>query len=257
MISRTILVSTLLILALTGFIKAATDHHWWRTKQSAGDGLPQLPAAKDEFARILKKYAGTDSVTDLSGIIHLYDGETSMLKETNSFRCYRSGGKYFWQLSYLQTFCDGKILLQLDTLHKEITVSKNIPAGNGVGFPGQMPAALFNDSAVVHLTGTVEPMGGQRELVLHSDFQPAIRECRLFYDTLDYRIKKEEIEYWKGVVTSGSDANQKIWLAKVDFDYKPGLDPGISQSIASMIRIDNGQVKGIGRYQDYQVNVNF
>jgi hypothetical protein len=147
MTSKRIILFCVLLLALAGFIGAAGNYHWW-TKASALSAR-KLPSPGDEYRKIMEQFNGHDSAIDLSGTIKIYDKEDQeALKETSTFRFIRSGRQYFMQLSYLQTFCNGSVILQLDTVNKLIVLAKAGDADSPMVFQkGGNPGLLFNDTA--------------------------------------------------------------------------------------------------------------
>jgi len=65
---------------------------------------------------------------ELAGTIRVYDGENKYaLKEEKTYHYIRAGRQYYSQLSYLQIFCNGEILLQLDTVNKVVSVIRQQP----------------------------------------------------------------------------------------------------------------------------------
>ena len=261
--SKTILLSVLMFLAIAGVIAATTGRHWWKQPANASaspaPGIGQnLPAAPAEYSRLFQRMQVTDSAMDISGTIHIYDGERDgLLKETKSFRAFRQGRQWYYQLSYLQTWCDGDLVLVLDTLHRQMEVSKPV-AGRGQGpLAANMPSAmLFNDSAQFRISGSVEQDQTERILTLRSDYSPEIKVCRLYYDTASYRLHRTEIEWWKDRV--GRDtAGSNIWLAKLDYVYRPRSTQGIGQEMRSYIVLGPDGIKPADRYSNYHVKVNF
>ena len=263
---KVILLSALMFLVLAGVIASATGRHWWPV-QTAAEGSGQngpaaagqdLPAASSEYDRLRQRFQVTDSAMDISGTIRIYDGERDgLLKEAKPFRAFRRGRQWFSQLSYLQTYCDGELVLVLDTVHRQIEVSKLKPGGSRGPLATNMSAAmLFSDTAQFRLSGSVEQEPGQRILTLRSDLNPEIKVCRVYYDTASYRLHQTEIEWWKDRVgrdTSGSN----IWLARLDYVYRPRSTQDIGREMRRYITPGSDGIKPATGYSDYHVKVNF
>jgi hypothetical protein len=118
------------------------------------------------------------------------------------------------------------------------------------------PALLFSDSANFRLTGTVAPAGEMRQLILHSPIRPDIKEYRLFYDTIGYRLQRAEIEWWKGGRSPQEPGAGKIWLAKMEYDLSSRARPDIRKEIATIVLFRNGEAVPTERYHDYKINSN-
>jgi hypothetical protein len=182
MLSKKLLLLTLLFSATVALIATAAGRHWWKTQKTTGPTVSGQPSIAAEYGKLMSRYREFDSVADLSGTIRIYDGEkNNHLKETRTFRYYRFRNEFYWQLSYLKTFCDGRLVVQLDTMDRVITVSMAAVPGRPGQTAGNMPPALpFNDTTAFGLSGSVAQEGGNRVLSLHSDRYPGIKECRLF-----------------------------------------------------------------------------
>jgi hypothetical protein len=240
------------LLALIGLFAVAGNRYW--RKIPVSEIKKELPAASEEYRRIMERYAGADSNLDLSGNILIYDGENKYsLKERSSFSYIRSGRQYYYRLSRLQTFCDGSTVLQLDTVNKRIIVStaSHSQASND---PGTMPFdRLFSDTARFRINGAVSEQGSERVLRIQSDYNPGMRSYSLRYDTTNYRLLKAEVEWWKTIPLKNGDTN-KIWLAKIDYRYQEPGRLDMDKKIREVISKTDGQVKPSLRYKDYQVN---
>jgi hypothetical protein len=252
---KTLLLSAFLI-PVSGIITAAVWRHLRKTN-FPGVVESVMPAAGTEYGRILERFRGPDSTMDLSGTISIYDGANdNMLKEEKPFRYVRYGNQYLSQLSCLQTFCDGDLVLTVDTLHRRMTVTELGPATRrNADLFGASPAILFSDTSKFRLSGIVEQQQGLRILSLHSDFNPEIRTCRLIYDTLTYRLHRTEVEWWKD--RSGRDTTRgHIWLARVDYRYRSRGSMDIAREIRTFIDVGRTGVKPTARYQGYELRTN-
>jgi hypothetical protein len=256
MTSKNFLFSALL-LVLAGFVAAGADGYWWRTPMPAAASASDLPDPAAEYGRLRQRYQTVDSAMDVSGMIRIYDGEhNGKLKEIQPFRSVRSSRQYYWQIGYLRNWYDGSILLVVDTMHRRMTVSRPVSDNLQSTGPYKMPAdLLFSDTARFRLSGTVEQEQGQRTLTLHSDYNPEIRVCRVYYDTATYRLHRTEIEWWKDL--SGRDtAAGKVWLAKVEYTYcPPRID--ICKEMRTFITVGANGVTPTLPYANFDIKVNF
>lgn len=257
MTSKNLLLSVLLLLVFAGVAALGASGHWWRKPVPATAGVRGLPEPAAEYDRLRQRYQTTDSAMDVSGMIRIYDGERNgELRETQPFRSVRHGGQYYWQISYLRTWYDGSILLVLDTVHRRMTISKSAPHGLSGADPYKMPAdLLFSDTAGFRLSGTVEQQRAERTLTLHSDYNPEIRICRVYYDTATYRLQRTEIEWWKDFAGRDTAAG-KVWLAKVEYTYQPSTI-NITEEIRSYITVGENGVTPAPPYSNFDVKVNY
>ena len=256
---KTILLTGALVLMLAGVIAATTGAGWWkRSVVQAAHGNDDLPGARAEYGRLMKQFRVRDSAMDIWGMIRIYDEEKGgELREARPFRYYRSGFQYYSELSYLQTYCDGKMVLEVDTLHRRMRVSKFNGHDLKGPFFGMLSAEqLFSDTGRLTLNGTLEQRQAERVLTLHSDNGPEIRACRVYYDTISYRLHRTEIEWWKDM--SGLDtASNRVWLAKLEYNYRERGDPDIGKEMRTYIVTGPGGIKSTGRYANFKVVVNF
>lgn len=249
-----IILSILLLSILTA---ATAGYHWWKVRDKRSVAQQNLPPAPEEWGKLMRSYGHVnDSLPSMAGTIHIYDEENKgRLKETNSFRFLRIGAGYYMQLSYLQTFSDGKWVLQLDTVHRQIIIGK--AGGQVAGI--MMNAALgqenlFSDTARFRTTGIVKTEGTMRSLRIQSELTPEIRSSTLFYDTLNYRLSKAEIERWKPG-TAPDEKGDKIWLVKIDYQYPPVEKMDLRRRIRSMVSVDDRKPALAAAYRDYELNV--
>ena len=262
MIAKKWIPGIVIVLVLVGFLTATAGRHWWKSQAQAPAPAPEaaLPGAATEYGKIMERYHGKDSSMRLSGTIRIYDEENdNALKETKTFRYIRSATQYYMQLSYLQTFSNGTIQLQLDTVHKRILVTKAADAGTSGDNAGKTPIdILFSDTSRFKLSGTVSSgQGTERALHLQSDFSPQIRACHLFYDTVTYTLHRAEIEWWKNGPDPDGFSSNKIWLVKMEYQYHPAQPWNADDKIRQIISIVNGQIRPTDAYREYQVNANF
>ena len=267
MTSKKIILSVLLLSFLTA---ATAGYRWWKAQAPAPER--ELPSAVEELKKVMQQYRRiADTSASVAATIRIYDLENkAALKETRTFRYVRCGAGYYAQLSYLQTFCDGKWIVQLDTVNRQIGVTKlardaagtNLSGASGTIAPGGAAwigggslEALFSDTARFRTTGTVTAEGDQRALHMHSDLNPEIRSVALYYDTLAYHLYRTEIEYWKPTARL-DDKSDKVWLAKIEYHYPQAEKMDIRRMFTAIVTIDGRKVTVGAAYRDYQLNLN-
>jgi hypothetical protein len=246
------------VLFLSTLTAATAGYRWWKGRDNTPVAQQDLPSATEEYKKLMRSYGhANDSLPSIAGTIRIYDEENKgQLKETRSFRYLRCGAGFYMRLSYLQTFCDGKWLLQLDTIHRQIVVEKaNGQIPGGMMGPAMTPETLFSDTARFRTTGIVKVEGNWRSLRLQSELNPEIRSSTLFYDTLRYRLRKAELERWK----PGSlpdEKGDKIWLVKIDYQYPAAETMDLRRRIRSMVSVDDRKPALATAYQDYELTLN-
>jgi len=251
MSTKTIFISILLLSALTA---ATAGLGIWKEQRRNIEGHSSTPSATSEYQRLLQRYRLTiDSLGSVAGTIRIYDKERgNAIKETRSFRYIRSGKGYYMQLSYMQTFCDGEWVVQLDTVNRQISVGKASPDAVSPMLPAE---AIFTDTAHFRTTGEVSEDVGGRQLRVVSDIDPAIRSSTLFYDTVGYQLRRADIEWWKsGVIPDGK--SDKIWLMKIEYSYPQNKNMAVHERIKNIVAIRDGQITAAPAYRDYSLNVN-
>lgn len=257
MTRKTILLLSLLLFALAGVIAAAAGGQLFRVAVLGRPGIGSLPAASAEYGRIYEQFLARDSAMDISGTVRIYDQERSgVLKEEKPFHFCRAGRQYFSQLSYLRTYCDGELVLVVDTVHGQMNVTRAPAHARDVAAAGMPIEALFSDTARFRFSGQVEQEGVGRVLSLRCNSSPGIRVCRIYYDTTSYRLQRMEIEWWKD--QSGIDtAAGRIWLSKIEYVYRrrETSEPGKELWRYICIGPDN-TIKPAAAYSGYQVQMN-
>ena len=254
MTRKTILLCSLLLLVLAGVIAAAAGDRLRGAFAGRGPNVHNLPPASTEYARLLRRFRAGDSAIAISGTIRIYDQEHGgLLKEQKPFRFERYGRQYCSQLSYLRTYCDGELVLVVDTVHRMLQVMKAPPVGKDSVLAAMPVDLLFSDTARFKLSGRVEQMGAERMLTLHSDFNPEVKVCRVYYDTVSYVFHRTEVEWWKD--QAGLDtAAGKVWLAKIDYTYELSKDIRPGDGLHRYVRTGaGGAITPDPAYSTYQL----
>lgn len=251
---RKIGILIILVVTVSGLALAGSKAGWF-TKPTT---VAELPDAKDEYKRIFDRIK-SDTNVNIGGTITLYDGEKpSGIKEKTSFLYIKKEGQFYSQLSFLQTFCDGKLVVQLDTMNQVIVLAE---AGKDKGSKkGAMQPSLdelFNEKADFKITGKVtQANNNDRTLSFQSDFNPEIRSCALTYDPTTYQVKRAVIQWWKdgGVMEDVADSN-RIWISHIDYQRQVTSAININEEISKIITIKKDKIEPAVKYQDYQIHV--
>jgi hypothetical protein len=251
---RKIIILTISIVALSGVALAGSWAGWFNNSVTVNE----LPAAKEEFQHICERMKG-DMEVNLAGTITLYDGEKpAEAKEKTTYRYIRKQEQCFSQLSYLQTFCNGKMTVQLDTVNQVIMVF-NISTGKRrkKGMMQLSPDMLFDEKADFRIMGKVtQTNNNARTITLQSDFNPEIKSTALTYDPVTDQIKHAVIKWWKdgGALKETVNSN-KVWISHIDYQWLPATDMNIDEEINKIITINKDQIEPALKYQNYQLHI--
>jgi hypothetical protein len=250
---KKIILSVLLLSVLTA---ATAGYRWWKSQDKASAPNRELPAAAGELEKLMRQYRRVaDTLASVAGTIRIYDKENKeVLQETRTFRYIRCGAGFYMQLSSLQTFCDGRWLVQLDTAGRTILLGKAPVFDPAEATNPASLDRLFRDTAQFRTSGMVHVEGSQRRLVLFSERNPEIRSCTLCYDSLSYRLDRAEMERWK----PGSGPHEKddrIWLVKIDYQYPPAEKIDLRAKIKSIVTLDGRVATLAAAYRDYALHI--
>jgi len=80
-----------------------------------------------------------------------------------------------------------------------------------------------------------------------------MRSCAFYYDSMTYRIRAADIEWRKAGSEIEGDSSKKIWLSKIDFQYRTARPMDMNKEMAKIISIAGGTVRPTAAYRDYQV----
>lgn len=248
-----------LVLALAGLFAAGGRRFWKHGSPLAEPRVVQAerdyPPAADEYQKIMRCFSTRDSNINIWGNIRIYDGENKYaLKEQRTFAFIRYGDQFYSQISRLQTYCDGSLILLLDTLKKTMVVSEAPTKMNGNVDPvSQSIGHLFSDTAKFRIYATVSREGADGVLKMKSDLRPEMKSCTLFYDTTSYRLLRSEIAWWKQPVLTKTGPKDGIWLSKLDYHFENPHPLDIHKKIEAMILVKGDKVNPRPMYKDYHV----
>jgi len=251
---RKIIILIIGVVILSGVAIAGTRAGWFNTPVINNE----LPDAKDEFERISDRMKA-DTSLNLAGTITLYDGEKpAEVKEKATCRYIRKGYQFYSQLGYLQTFSDGKLIVQLDTVNQMIAVAK-VATGKRERKRMMQPSLdmLFDENADFGIIGKVTQTNEhERTIVLQSDFNPEVKSYALTYDPATYRVSGAVIQWWKdGGAIKETMASNKVWISHIDYQQSPASDLDIHEAINNIITINKDGVAPALLYQAYQLQV--
>ncbi|OQP63236.1 hypothetical protein A3860_25440 [Niastella vici] len=243
----------ILAVAVSGLSVAGSLTGWF----NKAEVVNELPGAKEEYQRIYDRIKN-DTSLNLEAAINLYDGEApSAIMETTTCRYIKRQNKYYSQFSYLQTFCNGNLMVQLDTVNKVVVVSpvKGEKKRNK-RFMEPTIDMLFNEQADFRITGKVtQKNDNEREISCQSDFNPEIRSFDITYDPVTYQVKRATIQWWKEGSMTEQPAANKVWISHIDYRQMPPATINIDEEISKIITIKKDQIEPAVGYQDYQLHV--
>ena len=248
-------IATISILLAIGLLAIANKNKWWQPTQPIEPKKDSL-SAKEEYMKLVNHFSLVSSKLNMAGLIRIYDQENNgLLKETTPFSYIRNGGSYYLQFSYIKTFCDGKIIIQLDTVNRMISISK---VDSTASQPNMMGLdSYFSDTAKFKIMGSVEQNAGERTLLLKSDLNPELKSCSIIYDSGSYQIHSCVAEYWKDAGANGlGNDEKKTWLSKTQYRYQSFKGLPIEEMMVKVINIRGKEIIPTEPYKDYKIGSN-
>lgn len=249
---RKIFIPLLVLLVMTSLAIAGNYSGWFAGKETR----IEQPDAIEEYRRLYERYTRPDSIVHIKGTITLHDGENpSSTQEQSSFLFLKKGQQFYSQLSHLQTFSNGQLIIQLDTVDKTISVLPGNTTGaslpEGMGQPSF--GVLFNDTAGFRIAATVAGDQQERILSCQSDVNPDIRRFRLVYNSATYQLRQAEIEWWKDALLTDSSEN-KVWITRINYQELPGKEWKIDEMINAIITVSKNGIEPTPRYKEYTIH---
>ncbi|MBO9203999.1 MULTISPECIES: flagellar basal body-associated FliL family protein [Niastella] len=236
---------------------AAIAGNWagWFTKTVTNT---ELPDAKEEYKRIAERLKN-DTAVNIEGLITLYDGEKpGVIKEKTTYRLIKHQDQYYSQFGLLQSFCNGSMVVQLDTTNRVIVVA-DANDGSGKRKKSMQPSldVLFDEKADFKITGQIVQNGNnERTISFQDEFRPEIRSYALTYDPATYQVNRATIQWWKdGGAFKESVDTSRIWISQIDYRRLTLVDMNINEEINKIITIKKDQVLPALQFQDYQLHV--
>jgi hypothetical protein len=250
---KKIIILLIVLVTITGLAIAGTRAGWFTNSISVNE----LPGAKEEYQRICDRIKNDTSI-NLEATIILYDGEdTATIKEKTTCRYIKKQDKYYSQFSYLQTFCNGRLIVQLDTVNQVIVVSQ-VQLERKRNKRAMQPTfdMLFSEQADFRITGKVTQRNDmEREITCQSDFNPEMKSFDIIYDPVTYQVKRAKIQWWKEGAIAETAADNQVWLTHIDYQPMPVVTINIEEEISKIITIKKDQIEPALKYQDYQLHV--
>ena len=219
----------------------------------------ELPSAKEEYARLIRKFISPDSTVQMTGNVTVLDGaQPNVEKERSSFQYVRKGRNFYSSLSFMQTFFNGKFMVQLDSLHKVIFISQvNDSTQTQPGLdPVLLSNKLFSDTASFKVSGTVSGDDKLRILTIANDFNPEIQNFTVDYSPSDYSMKSAEIRFYKTGRREADQDSANVWVSKIDYRESRMKYPDVNKMISRIFTVDGDQIFPAVAYRDYKIVIN-
>lgn len=216
-------------------------------------GEKASPDPKEEFRQLFSKFNSGKLSLHLTGTIRLFDKEQSnrMVEET-SFEYIISGSGYYSRLHYLETFFDGRLVLQLDTLNQNLRVTEvgreKQKELEGAVFPFEQ---FIQDTSQFRIHLEAGEKKESRWLKLVSELHPEIKSCQIFYDPVNYEVKEVEVEWWKEPQLSEAVDENKCWVARINYRYHPPADLNVKEKMDRIIRVSKRGIEPREKYKQY------
>jgi hypothetical protein len=247
----------IILLFVSGLVALAANNDWLG---SGGNNDDDLPDAKAELMQLYATYSRPDSSFAMKGVIRLHDNENeNLLKEETPFQYIKIQSQYYCRLGYMQTFCADSLLVQLDTLNRQIVVAKFDPAVLA-GLTGSLlPFEKFMKQKA-DFKFDVSIAGGkkQRTLTVRNDLAPEIKRASVSYDPDTYRIISSEIEWWKDALAGSGESDQnKTWVTRIEYEHGAAAGEPIVTRINKIFTVKNGKIEPAPVYMGYEFQTTF
>jgi hypothetical protein len=239
--NKALLLLTLLVLA--GFIAVG---NWYERINESID-------SKEEFRKLYQGFNTGGNQLHITGTIRLLDKEQNdKLTEETSFEYVSSSLAYYSRLDYVQTFSDGQLAVQLDTVNKYVMVSpveaQQMQAAGNAMFPFEQ---FLSDTSQFKVHLTAGEREGWRWLRINSELNPEIKTCMIIYDPLSYEVKEVEVEWWKEPVLEEEIDEKKCWLSKIEYRYHATSSLNIRERIGRILKVNKDKIELTERYKEY------
>lgn len=216
------------------------------------------PVLKEEYQHLAKRLASLiDSSVQVEGEIYLYDGEKpDVIKEKSNFFFIKHGNSYYSQMSHQQTFCNGIFIVLVDSLNKQIIVSKAVDTATAASSGNMLFNKLLTDTSALSISGEVTDSENGRQLVINDDNMPEIKSYTIDYNASTYIVNTAEIVWWKNPLHAQSkDEEQKVWLTKMLYKYTRKSSIAIDMKLQEILVFkDDNQIELQGAYRYYQIH---
>lgn len=244
------------VLALAG--KQVADKYTRHTGRH--ENHMALPPAKEEYAKLLKRFLQADSAASISGTVMLYDGEQpGLLKEKSSFLSVKEGKSFYSKMSGVEIMYNGKYFAQTDSLHKILMVAgvlEALPDSPVQPAMGGMVDKWFSDTASFRVSGDVSGDDNERTITIHSDFNPGIQYFTLRYSPADYSVKGVEIRFWKNNrAETDTAAKNKVWISRIEYGTGHAGMADVNQQMRQVFRVEKHRVVTTPAYSDYRIMI--
>jgi len=244
------------VLALAG--KQVADKYIRHTGRQLNHAA--LPAAKEEYAKLLQHFLHSDSAMAIRGTVILYDGEhPDVLKEKSDFLSVRDGRSFYSKMSSVEIMYNGKYFAQADSVHKILMVAgvlEALPDNPAQPAIGGMVDRWFSDTASFKAAGAVSGDNNERTITIYSDFNPNIQYFTLRYSPADYSVKGAEIRFWKSNrAETDTAAGNKVWISRIEYGPVHAERPDVNKQMSRIFRVEKHTVVPAPAYGDYRIMV--
>jgi hypothetical protein len=251
--NKKVIIFIVLAVAVSGLAVAGA---WWG-RFANSRVVKELPGAKEEYQRIYDRFKNDTSMS-LDAVVTLYDGnDPGTIKEKTTCRYIKQQEKYYSQFSYLQTYCNGNLIVQLDTVNQVIVISP-IDEGRKKGKRSLQPTIdmLFSEQAGFRITGKVtQNNDNEREISFQSDFNPEVRSYDIIYDPATCQVKRAIIQWWKEGAAPETASGDPVWISHIDYQPMPAVNMNIEEEISKIITIKKDKIEPAVKYQHYQLHI--
>jgi hypothetical protein len=245
------------LLLLTGLFALAKNYQWLGL---GSEDSGEVPDAKTELQKLYSAYNKPDTSFGMKGSIRLFDQEdNNTLKEVTPFRYTKSGSEYYCQLGFLQTICADTIGIQIDTLNKQLMVSKINAAMLSDATGSLLPFSKFiQDERTFHAEVAILRKDKEYAITITDESTPAIKKATVFYDPATYRVLKAEIEWWKEATAGSGEADQnRTWLTRIEYEHLAVTRERVADRINSIIVWKEGKIMPAPAYRGYEFQSTF
>lgn len=206
-----------------------------------------------ELQRLVRHWVHPDSSRYVTGWVRLYEGAgEGALKEELPFLLQQDKGRFYGRIGPVQNFCDGRLLVQVDTLNRYLQaepVQQGAPKGTTSLFPLE---GWAQDSAGLHIRAVEKD--GMRTLTLTREGQPDLKACRIYYEPGTYRVLSSEMEWWKPQALTGGSDSEEFWRTRIEYRYWPPETLDMEALIGRYLLVRGSRVRLQPAYKEYQVS---
>jgi len=212
--------------------------------------------AQSEILALYHNFSTADSIT-ISGTITLFDEKVAdKMQEKMDFFYMRSATGFISELGNLKTISDGKIVVQIDTVSKEILVfedgSGQLLTDKKNIFPFEK---LLTDTSEFKTRLEGKSDGELHTLTMASEREPDIKQVEVSYSPSDYKLSAASISWWKTQNPEDRKDEKNCWVTKINYRYGSTRVLNPQAEIATIVTIRDNEITRTDAYQNYQINI--